>query len=62
MRRKSDFVNTLTEMFCDDDKKRVTAIKSIRDIASAIGPLRVRSELIGFLNCTISNNLEFIDD
>lgn len=43
MRRKSDFTNALTEMFCDDDKKRLVAIKSIKDIASAMGPMRVKS-------------------
>jgi hypothetical protein len=52
MRRKSDFVSVLTEMFCDDDKKRINAIKSLRDIASAMGPPRVKTEFIPFLNGT----------
>lgn len=30
MRKKSDFNLALDEMFCEDDKKRINAIKSIR--------------------------------
>ena len=43
MRRKSDFSTVLSDMFCDDDKKRIIAIKSLRDIAAAMGPARVRN-------------------
>lgn len=52
MRRKSDFNSALDEMFCEDDKKRINAIKMVREIAATIGPLRVRNELIPFMNCT----------
>jgi len=43
MKRKSEFVNALDEMFCEDHKRRLKAVKLIRDIASAIGPGRVRT-------------------
>ena len=43
MRRKSDYTSALDQMFCEDDKKRIPAIKSIREIGVAIGPLRVRN-------------------
>jgi hypothetical protein len=51
MRRKSDFMGALDDMFSDDDKKRLTAIKATKEIATSIGPVRVRTELIPFLNC-----------
>jgi hypothetical protein len=50
MRRKSDFMGALDDMFSDDDKKRLTAIKATKEIATSIGPIRVRSELIPFLH------------
>lgn len=50
MRRKSDFATTLSDMFCDDEKKRITAIKMIKEIASVMGPARVRNEFVPFLN------------
>lgn len=43
MLRKSDFTSALDEMFCEDDKKRIGAIKLIREIAATIGPARVRN-------------------
>lgn len=30
MKRKSDFTSALDEMFCEDDKKRIGAIKLIK--------------------------------
>lgn len=43
MRRKSDFTSALDQMFCEDDKKRIAAIKFIREIGITIGPIRVRN-------------------
>jgi uncharacterized protein YdaU (DUF1376 family) len=51
MRRKSDFTNALDEMFCEDDKKRLNAIRLTKEIAASIGPTRVRNELVPFFNC-----------
>lgn len=34
----------------------------IREVAAALGPARVRGELIPFLACMMRDNVEFIDD
>jgi hypothetical protein len=52
MRRKSDFMGALDDMFSDDDKKRLTAIKATKEIAISNGPTRVRTYFTPFLNCT----------
>lgn len=50
MKKKSEYANALDDMFSEDEKKRLTAVKMIKDIAATIGPVRVRNELIGFLS------------
>lgn len=42
MKRKSELAMALDEMFCDDDKRRINAIKMLDHIASTFGPQRTR--------------------
>lgn len=62
MRRKSDFTNALDQMFCEDDKKRINAIKMIKEIAATMGPVRVRNQLVPFFNGNHYLMVEFLDD
>ena len=59
-KKKSDAAAILDELRSEDPKKRTNAVSNIKDVAAALGPARVRSELIGFLACTsffIQNSL-----
>ena len=48
-KKKSDVAATLDDLRSEDAKKRMGAIGNIKEVAAALGPARVRSELIGFL-------------
>ena len=50
-KKKSDLANILDDLRSEDSKKRLLAVQNIKEVATAIGPARVRSELIGFLAC-----------
>lgn len=50
-KKKSDLANTLDDLRCDDPKKRLNAVQDIKEVAVALGPSRVRSELVNFLAC-----------
>ena len=50
-KKKSDAAKALDELRDEDPKKRLAAVQELRDIASALGPAKVRSDLIGFLAC-----------
>ncbi len=52
-KKKTDLANILDELRSEDPKKRITAVQDIKEVAAALGPARVRSELIGFLACII---------
>lgn len=43
MKRKSDYATAFDDMFGEDDKKKLAAIKLIREIAANVGPARVRN-------------------
>lgn len=51
-KKKSELTNILDELRCDDPRKRQNAVQDIKEVAAALGPARVRSELIGFMACT----------
>lgn len=61
-KKKSELANVLDELRCDDPRKRQNAVHDLKEVAAAIGPARVKSELIGFLACILSITLEFLDD
>jgi len=61
-KKKSDLANILDDLRSEDTKKRLTAVQDIKEVAAAIGPARVKSELIGFLACNPPLTTEFIDD
>lgn len=42
MKRKSELLLALDDMFSEDDKKRINAIKSLDLVASNLGPQRTR--------------------
>lgn len=42
MKRKSELAMALDEMFCDDDKRRISALKMLDQIANVFGPQRTR--------------------
>jgi hypothetical protein len=50
-KKKSDLSTSLDDLRNEDPKKRIAALADLKDIAAAIGPTRVRAELIGFLAC-----------
>lgn len=61
-KKKSDLANILDELRSEDAKKRLNAVQDIKEVAAAMGPARVKSELIAFLACKLTLTLEFIDD
>lgn len=50
-KKKSELATILDELRCEDPKKRLAAVREVKEVAAALGPSRVRSELIGFLAC-----------
>jgi hypothetical protein len=42
-KKKSELANILDDLRCDDPKKRQAAVRDIKEVASAIGPARVKS-------------------
>lgn len=42
MKRKSELAIALDDMFCEDDKRRLNAIKMLDLVASNLGPQRTR--------------------
>jgi hypothetical protein len=59
-KKKSDLATILDDLRSEDLKKRLNAVQDIKEVAAALGPTRVKTELIGFLACipfTIQNLL-----
>lgn len=52
IKKKSDLTTILDDLRCEDPKKRLNAVIDIKEVATALGPNRVRTELIAFLACT----------
>lgn len=50
-KKKSELATILDDLRSEDSKKRLAAVRDIKEVATAIGPARVRSDLIGFLAC-----------
>ena len=61
-KKKTDLANILDDLRSEDLKKRLNAVQDIKEVAAAMGPARVKSELIGFLACNSPSNTEFVDD
>lgn len=59
-KKKSDVASMLDDLRNEDPKKRMNAISSIKEVATALGPARVRSELIGFLAGTFMLTQSFL--
>jgi hypothetical protein len=51
-KKKVDVVAILDDLRHEDPKKRLAAVQDIKEVATALGPVRVRGELIPFLACT----------
>lgn len=51
-KKKAELATVLDDLRNEDPKKRLTAVNEIKEVAIALGPSRVRSELISFLACT----------
>lgn len=52
MKKKSDLTTIFDDLRNEDSKKRLAAILEIKELAAALGPSKVRSDLIPFLSCT----------
>jgi serine/threonine-protein phosphatase 2A regulatory subunit A len=53
----------IDDLKSDDVRKRVSSVRQLNLIASAIGPERTKNELVPFLSGTlIINNIELVDD
>lgn len=50
-KKKSDLATILDDLRSEDLKKRLSAVQDIKEVATALGPARVKTELIGFLAC-----------
>lgn len=61
-KKKAELTTILDDLRSEDPKKRLAAVMEIREIASAIGPQRVRSEFVGFLAGISKIIKEFVDD
>jgi hypothetical protein len=51
-KKKADLTAILDDLRNEDSKKRLTAVLDIKDVAIALGPAKVRGELVPFLACT----------
>lgn len=52
MKKKSDLTTIFDDLRNEDSKKRLAAILDIKELAAALGPAKVRNDLIPFLSCT----------
>lgn len=55
-KKKSDLAAVLDELRSEDPKKRLAAVSDLKEVGAALGPARVRGELIPFLACPSSLN------
>jgi hypothetical protein len=53
-KKKGDLTGILDDLRNEDAKKRLAAVLDIKEVAAALGPAKVRGELIPFLACTSS--------
>jgi hypothetical protein len=53
-KKKADLTSILDDLRNEDSKKRLAAVIDIKEVAAALGPAKVRGELIPFLACTTS--------
>lgn len=54
MKKKADLTGILDDLRNEDAKKRLSAVLDIKEVAVALGPVKVRGELVPFLACTSS--------
>ena len=52
-KKKSDIASILDDLRHEDPRKRFNAVHDIREAATALGPARVKSDLISFLACIL---------
>jgi hypothetical protein len=50
-KKKSEVVAILDDLRHEDPRKRLAAVQEVKEAAAALGPARVRSDLISFLAC-----------
>jgi hypothetical protein len=53
-KKKADLTGILDDLRNEDAKKRLAAVVEIKEVAAALGPAKVRGELIPFLACKSS--------
>ena len=51
-KKKADLTGILDDLRNEDAKKRLAAVVDIKEVAAALGPAKVRGELVPFLACT----------
>lgn len=54
-KKKADLTAILDDLRHEDAKKRLAAVLDLKEVAAALGPAKVRGELIPFLACTSLN-------
>ena len=50
-KKKTDAASTLDDLRSEDPRKRLQAVRSVQEVAAALGPAKVRSDLISFMAC-----------